>query len=273
MEFFPPKDDAAGEHMLRAAQALQGYEPDFVSITYGAGGGTRATTLKYARMLKEQCGFEVMPHLTCVGHKEAELMDILQDFESAGFRNVMALRGDPPKGETSFQAVAGGFSHADELVRLIRRNLPNFGIGVAGYPEKHPESPDAGDDVQRLAHKVSCGADFVTTQLFFDNEFYFDFVKRCRQADIEVPILPGLLPVLSLAQIRRFSSMCGAALPPELEKRLEEAGEEGAQEVGANWAYEQIKGLLDGGAPGFHLYALNKSKATTSILERLRDRG
>ena len=273
VEFFPPKDDAAGEHMLRAAQALQGYEPDFVSITYGAGGGTRATTLKYARMLKEQCGFEVMPHLTCVGHKEAELMDILRDFESAGFRNVMALRGDPPKGETSFQAVAGGFSHADELVRLIRRNLPNFGIGVAGYPEKHPESPDAGDDVQRLAHKVSCGADFVTTQLFFDNEFYFDFVNRCRRAGIEVPILPGLLPVLSLAQIRRFSSMCGAALPPELEKRLEEAGEEGAQEVGANWAYEQIKGLLDGGAPGFHLYALNKSKATTSILERLRDRG
>jgi methylenetetrahydrofolate reductase (NADPH) len=273
VEFFPPRDDTAGERMLRAAQALQSYEPDFVSITYGAGGGTRATTLKYARMLKEQCGFEVMPHLTCVGHKEAELMDILRDFESAGFRNVMALRGDPPKGETSFQAMAGGFSHADELVRLIRRNLPNFGIGVAGYPEKHPESPEAGDDVQRLAHKVSCGADFVTTQLFFDNEFYFDFVRRCRQAGIEVPILPGLLPVLSLAQIRRFSSMCGAALPAELEKRLEEAGEDGAQEVGADWAYEQIKGLLDGGAPGFHLYALNKSKATTSILERLRDRG
>jgi methylenetetrahydrofolate reductase (NADPH) len=214
-----------------------------------------------------------MPHLTCVGHKEAELMDIMRDFESAGFRNVMALRGDPPKGETSFQAVAGGFSHADELVRLIRRNLPSFGIGVAGYPEKHPESPDAGDDVQRLVHKVSCGADFVTTQLFFDNKFYFDFVRRCRQAGIEVPILPGLLPVLSLAQIRRFSSMCGAALPAELEKRLEEACEDGIQEVGADWAYEQIKGLLDGGAPGFHLYALNKSKATTSILERLRDRG
>ena len=270
MEFFPPKDDAAGDRMLRAAQALQGYDPDFVSITYGAGGGTRATTLKYARMLKEQCGFEVMPHLTCVGHKETELMDILQDFESAGFRNVMALRGDPPKGETRFQAEEGGFSHADELVRLIRRNFSDFGIGVAGYPEKHPESPDAGDDVQRLAHKVSCGADFVTTQLFFDNEFYFDFVKRCRQAGIHVPILPGLLPVLSLAQIRRFSSMCGAALPPELEKRLVDAGEDGAGEVGANWAYEQIKGLLDGGAPGFHLYALNKSKATASILERLR---
>ena len=273
VEFFPPKDDAAGDRMLRAAQALQGYDPDFVSITYGAGGGTRATTLKYARMLKEQCGFEVMPHLTCVGHKEAELMDILQDFESAGFRNVMVLRGDPPKGETRFQAEEGGFSHADELVRLIRRNFSDFGIGVAGYPEKHPESPDAGEDVQRLAHKVSCGADFVTTQLFFDNDFYFDFVKRCRQAGIHVPILPGLLPVLSLAQIRRFSSMCGAALPPELEKGLEDAGEDGAREVGADWAYEQIIGLLDGGAPGFHLYALNKSKATTSILERLRDRG
>jgi len=273
VEFFPPKDDATGERMLQVAQALQSYEPDFVSITYGAGGGTRATTLKYARMLKEKCGFEVMPHLTCVGHKEAELQDILQEFASAGFRNVMALRGDPPKGENRFKAVAGGFSHADELVRLIRQKFPNFGVGVAGYPETHPESSDVENDIRRLAHKVSCGADFVTTQLFFDNDFYFDFVRRCRQVGIEVPILPGLLPVLSLAQIRRFSSMCGAALPSQLEKRLEEAGEDGAEEVGADWAYEQIKGLLEGGAPGFHLYALNKSKATTSILERLRDKG
>ena len=216
VEFFPPKDDAAGERMLRTAERLKPHDPDFVSITYGAGGGTRATTLKYARLLKEEYDFEVMPHLTCVGHTRAELLQILGDFEVAGFRNVMALRGDPPKGETQFQASEGGFSHADELVSLIRENFPQFGIGVAGYPEKHPEAPGFEDDVRRLAHKVSCGADFVTTQLFFDNELYFAFVERCREAGIEVPILPGLLPVLSLAQIRRFSAMCGASLPNAL---------------------------------------------------------
>ncbi len=269
VEFFPPRDDAAGERMLQTAERLKPHDPNFVSITYGAGGGTRATTLKYARLLKEEYDFEVMPHLTCVGHTRAELLQILGDFEVAGFRNVMALRGDPPKGEAQFQASDGGFSHADELVSLIRKNFPQFGIGVAGYPEKHPEAPDFEDDVRRLAHKVSCGADFVTTQLFFDNELYFAFVERCREADIEVPILPGLLPVLSLAQIRRFSAMCGASLPSELEARLEETGEDGTKEVGADWAYEQVKGLLEGGAPGFHLYALNKSGAATSILERL----
>lgn len=258
--------------MLRTAERLKPHDPDFVSITYGAGGGTRATTLKYALLLREKYGFEVMPHLTCVGHTKEELLQILNEFDTAGFSNVMALRGDPPKGEDKFMATKGGFSHADQLVKLIRENFPDFGIGVAGYPEKHPEAPDFEDDVRRLAHKVACGADFVTTQLFFDNEAYFSFVERCRGAGIDAPILPGLLPVLSLAQIRRFCSMCGAGLPKELESRLERAGEEGTKQVGADWAYEQVEELLEGGSPGFHLYALNKSEATTNILERLRNR-
>ena len=271
VEFFPPKDEKAAERMLRAAEHLRPLSPDFVSITYGAGGGTRVTTLKYAKALKRDFGFEVMPHLTCTGHVKEELLDILGEFDEAGFRNVMALRGDPPKGESEFRPVEGGLSHADGLVSLIRDNFPAFGIGVAGYPEKHPESPDLGEDVRHLAHKVSCGADFVTTQLFFDNSRYFSFVERCRAAGIMVPILPGLLPVLSSAQIRRFCSMCGSTLPPELEQRLEDAGEEGAPGVGADWAFEQVDELLKGGAPGFHLYVLNKSKTAIAILERLRN--
>ena len=270
VEFFPPKDEKAGERMLRTAETLEFLEPNFVSITYGAGGGTRATTLKYARMLKEKHGFEVMPHLTCVGHSKEELLEILREFEQAGFSNLMALRGDPPKGETRFKASEGGLSHADELVTLVRENFPDFGIGVAGYPEKHPESPSHEDDVKRLAHKVSCGADFVTTQLFFDNELYFSFVARCREAGIEVPILPGLLPVLSLSQVSRFCKMCGASFPKNLEDRLGASSDQEMAGIGADWAYEQVKGLLAGGAPGFHLYALNKSEATTSILKRLR---
>ncbi len=269
VEFFPPKNDEAGERMLLAAEKLRPHQPAFASITYGAGGGTRATTLKYAKLLKDRCGFEVMPHLTCVGHTKDELLEILAEFDQAGLHDVMALRGDPPKGETEFRPVPGGFSHADELVSLIRAHHPHFGIGVAGYPEKHPEAPDVSDDVRRLAHKVSCGADFVTTQLFFDNTAYFRFVERCREAGVTVPILPGLLPILSLAQARRFCDMCGARIPPELENLLVQAAEEDAPRIGADWAYRQVDELLRGGAPGFHLYVLNKSKAATRILEGL----
>ena len=275
VEFFPPKDEAAADRMLRAAEDLRPYDPDFVSITYGAGGGTRETTMRYARALKEDLGFEVMPHLTCAGHTKEELLEILGEFRDAGFRAVMALRGDPPKGEDSFSAVEGGFSHADELVSLARAYFPEFSIGVAGYPEKHPEAPDFGSDVSHLANKVSCGADFVTTQLFFDNAKYFSFVNSCRAGGIDAPVLPGLLPVGSLSQIKRFCAMCGATLPDELTRRLEAAGDdpEAVGQVGADWAYGQLAELLDRGAPGFHVYCLNKSKVVIEALERLRADG
>ena len=167
VEFFPPKDDAGGERMLQTAAKFEPHKPDFVSITYGAGGGTRATTLRYAKLLQKEYGFEVMPHLTCVGHTQSELLEILEEFAEAGFRNVMALRGDPPKGETSFKAVPGGLSYGSDLVSLIRENFPDFGIGVGGYPEKHPEAESAKIDLQNLKAKVDAGADFITTQLFF----------------------------------------------------------------------------------------------------------
>ena len=273
VEFFPPKDDAGGERMLKTASQIQPHNPDFVSITYGAGGGTRETTMRYARLLKEEHGFEVMPHLTCVGHTREELLEILEEFAEAGFRNVMALRGDPPKGETTFKPVPGGLSYGSDLVSLIRENFPDFGIGVGGYPEKHPEASDAKKDLEHLKIKVDAGADFITTQLFFDNAVYFDFVDRCRTSGISLPVLPGLLPVLSIGQVRRFCAMCEATLPVELEHGLDRAEESMQPKVGADWALSQTKSLLDGGAPGYHLYALNKSASTLRILEGLQATG
>jgi methylenetetrahydrofolate reductase (NADPH) len=269
VEFFPPKDEAGGERMLHTASQFGEHQPDFVSITYGAGGGTRATTLRYAKLLQEEHGFEVMPHLTCVGHTRDELLEILEEFAEAGFRNVMALRGDPPKGETTFKAVPGGLSYGSDLVSLIRENFPDFGIGVGGYPEKHPEAESAEIDLQNLKTKVDAGADFITTQLFFDNAVYHNFVECCRNTGIEIPVLPGLLPVLSIGQVKRFCAMCEAGLPAELENKLESTADENQPAVGADWALGQIKDLLENGAPGYHLYALNKSQSTLQILEGL----
>ena len=269
VEFFPPKDDAGGAKMLKTAERFQPYGPDFVSITYGAGGGTRVTTMRYAKLLQDEHGFEVMPHLTCVGHTRDELLSILEDFASAGFCNIMALRGDPPKGETQFRPIEGGFSYASDLVSLIRENFPHFGIGVGGYPEKHPEASDQLTDLKNLKTKVEAGADFITTQLFFDNQAFFKFVSDCKNAGISIPILPGLLPALSLGQVKRFCCMCDAHLPPELEHDLQLSEESDQPEIGANWALAQIRELLNGGCPGFHLYALNKSKSTLKILEGL----
>ena len=186
VEFFPPRDEAGGERILATAKSLAPHQPDFVSITYGAGGGTRATTMRYARILREEHGFEVMPHLTCVGHTRDELLEILDDFAEAGFCNVMALRGDPPKGETEFKTVPGGLRYGSDLVALVRERFPHFGIGVGGYPEKHPEAPDMATDLSHLKTKVDAGADFITTQLFFDNRDYLDFVAACR-AMFKVP--------------------------------------------------------------------------------------
>ena len=269
VEFFPPKDDAGGRRMLETAEAIRPYKPNFVSITYGAGGGTRETTMRYARILQDEYHFEVMPHLTCVGHTVDELLEILEDFAKAGFRNVMALRGDPPQGEEVFKATEGGLSFGSDLVELIRNNFPDFGIGVGGYPEKHPEAEDKAIDLTNLKTKVDAGADFITTQLFFDNQVYFDFVKSCKDFGINIPVLPGLLPVLSLGQVRRFCKMCEASLPTSLEHKLTQAEDENQPTVGAEWAASQINELLQEGAPGYHIYALNKPQSTLQILESL----
>jgi methylenetetrahydrofolate reductase (NADPH) len=266
-EFFPPKDDAGVEALRQTAAALKSASPDFVSVTYGAGGSTRQRTAQVSALLKADFGYTVVPHLTCVGHSRAELNEIADRIHGDGFRNIMALRGDPPKGSAIFAAAADGLRHANELVSLLKARHPDFCLGAAGYPERHPEAPTEEEDLANLKRKVDAGAAFITTQLFFDNEVYYRFVERCRKAGISVPIVPGLMPVLSLKQIRRFTSMCGASLPAILVRRLEAAGEapEILESVGIDWALTQIRDLVVRGAPGYHLYILNRAKSALAL--------
>jgi methylenetetrahydrofolate reductase (NADPH) len=267
LEFFPPKDEAGVEALRATAQALRGMRPDFVSVTYGAGGTTRDRTAQVSAMLRAEFGFTVMPHLTCVGHSKTELAALADRIHEGGFRNIMTLRGDPPKGAAEFQAATDGLRHASELATLLKSRHPDFCLGVAGYPEKHPEAPSLEADLNHLRRKVDAGAAFVTTQLFFDNAVYYRFVEKCRSAGITVPIVPGIMPVLSLKQIQRFTQMCGATLPAQLIKRLEAAADnaEVMETIGIDWALNQIRGLIANGAAGYHLYILNRAKGALSL--------
>jgi len=275
IEFFPPKSEDAAEQLLRTAERLRRFRPDFVSITYGAGGSTRERTLSYARRLNEEFDYEVMPHLTCVGHSREELRGIIECIRTAGLRQIMALRGDPPRGETNFTPHPDGLRYANELVELIRSDYPDCAIGVAGYPEKHPEAASPEVDLGNLKRKVDAGADFITTQLFLDNAHYFKFVHDCQRAGIVVPILPGLMCVTSPQQARRFCEMCGTRIPAELDEALNAAGDDKdrIESVGVDWAFEQAKELLERGAPGIHLYILNRAGPASRLVERLRSAG
>ncbi len=267
LEFFPPKDDAGVEALRATAATLKRMAPDFVSVTYGAGGTTRDRTAQVSALLKQEFAFTVMPHLTCVGHSGAELSDVADRIYAGGFRNIMTLRGDPPKGATEFKVATDGLRNAHELVTLLKSRHADFCLGVAGYPEKHPEAPSLDVDLTHLKRKVDAGADFITTQLFFDNTVYYRFVERCRAAGITVPIVPGIMPVLTLKQIQRFTSMCGATLPKQLITRLEVAAENAdvTETIGIDWALTQIRGLLANGAPGYHLYILNRAKGALAL--------
>lgn len=267
LEFFPPKDDTGVESLRSTAAALKRMNPDFVSVTYGAGGTTRDRTAQVSTLLKNDFQYTVMPHLTCVGHSRAELGEIADRIHAGGFRNIMTLRGDPPKGASEFTVAADGLRNASELVTLLKSRHSDFCLGVAGYPEKHPEAPSLDVDLTNLKRKVDAGADFITTQLFFDNTLYYRFVERCRAAGITIPIVPGIMPVLSLKQIQRFTSMCGATLPPQLITRLEVAAENAdvLETIGIDWALTQIRGLIANGAPGYHLYILNRAKGALAL--------
>lgn len=275
VEFFPPKSDDTAQQLLLTAEQMQAYNPDFVSITYGAGGSTRSRTLNYARKLHEDYGYAVMPHLTCVGHSREELKQTIAEFKSAGLKQIMALRGDPPKGETNFTPHPDGLRYANELVQLIREVYPECDLGVAGYPEKHPEAPSLEIDLLNLKRKVDAGATFVTTQLFFDNNAYFEFVDNCRGAGITVPILPGLMSVTSYKQALRFCEMCGTSIPTALNEQLIAAGDDKAavEAIGIEWSYQQAHELLKRGAPGIHLYILNRSGPAIALMKKLQSVG
>jgi len=271
LEFFPPKTEEDTRRLFLAASRLKEFGPDFVSVTYGAGGSTRKLTQGITARLQNELSWLMMPHLTCVGSTKEELKDIIQSFYDEGFRNIMTLRGDPPKGEDKFVATKDGFRYASDLVAFIKTNFPDICMGVAGYPEKHPEAPSLDEDLKHLKFKIDQGADFITTQLFYDNQRYFEFVKKLKDLGIEKPVLPGILPVLNVDQVKRFS----ITLPEPLYQRLKKTGEdkETQREIGVDWAVEQISELLDNGAPGFHLYVMNMSKSALSILEGLKARG
>ncbi len=271
LEFFPPKTEEDTRRLFLAASRLKEFGPDFVSVTYGAGGSTRKLTQGITARLQNELGWLMMPHLTCVGSTKDELKDIVQSFYDEGFRNIMTLRGDPPKGEDKFVPTKDGFRHASDLVAFIKKYFPDICLGVAGYPEKHPEAHSLDEDLKHLKFKVDQGGDFITTQLFYDNQRYFDFVKKLKDLEIEKPVLPGILPVLNVTQVKRF----GITLPEPLYQRLKETGEDklAQREIGVAWAVEQIAELLDNGAPGFHLYIMNMSKSALGILEGLKAYG
>ena len=267
LEFFPPKDDAGVEALRAAATALHKIEWDFVSVTYGAGGSTRDRTAQVSALLKNDLGFTVMPHLTCVGHSRAELHSLADRIHAGGFRNIMTLRGDPPKGDTTFTPAPDGLRYASELVSLLKSRHADFCLGVAGYPEKHPEAASLESDLDNLKRKLDAGGAFVTTQLFFDNDVFYRYVDLCRARGITAPIVPGIMPVLSVKQIQRITAMCGATLPPRLTRRLEVAAEnpDVVETIGIDWALTQIRDLLDRGAPGYHLYILNRAKSALAM--------
>ena len=272
VEFFPPKTPEAGDKMLDVARSLRPLGIDFASLTYGAGGTSRDTTLTYGAELVK-LGFPLIGHLTCIGHSRTELTELIAGYDAAGFSGILALRGDPPKGQVGFVAHPEGFAHAEGLVRHIGAVRPGrFAVGVAGFPERHPDAPDDLSDIRFLAGKVSAGADFVTTQLFLDNEDYFRFVARARAAGVTVPILPGVLPVLSLKQARNFCGFCKARIPDALVRELEACGadEEAQRKVGVAWAVRQVRGLLARGAPGYHVYILNRAESALELIAALR---
>ncbi|MCB9886504.1 MAG: methylenetetrahydrofolate reductase [NAD(P)H] [Planctomycetes bacterium] len=266
-EFFPPKTEEGVETLYRTVEELRPCRPSFVSVTYGAGGSTRDRTLELVARIQRDLGIVTMAHLTCVGSTKEEIAEVLRRLHDSGIRNILALRGDPPKGESVFQAVAGGFRYATELVDFIKASGLPFCVGAACYPEGHVETRNLEQDLGHLVTKVNAGADFLVSQLFFDNQDYSAFVRRARSAGVEIPIVPGLMPVTNVSQVERFTGMCGARIPQELHRRLRivQADPAAVVATGVQWCVDQGRALLAAGAPGLHFYTLNRSSATLAV--------
>jgi methylenetetrahydrofolate reductase (NADPH) len=270
-EVFPPKTPQGFESLYRTVGELAAYKPGFISVTYGAGGSTQSQTLEIIEQIRRRFSLATTAHFTLVGATVEALVAFLEQAEKVGAENIMALRGDPPQGETTFKPVPGGLRYANELVALIRDRFPSFGIGVGGYPETHQEATSAEDDLLHLKRKVDAGADAVFTQLFYDNEDFLRFRDRASRAGIEQPIVPGLLPILSLAQVKRITSLCGSKLPATLLAKLEACGDDAAAQgqVGVEHCTRQCEALLHEGVPGIHFYVLNRSDSVRQIMADL----
>ena len=274
-ELFPPKTSTGEAALFRHVKQLAEFSPAYITCTYGAGGSTQDKTLDIISRVASEFHLPVATHLTCVGRNADEIRDYLRRAEAQGVDNVVALRGDPPKGDETFQAVEGGFSYANELVAMIGSDFPQMGIAVAGYPEKHQEAVSLETDLENLKRKVDAGAHAIITQLFYDNAIFLRFRDQCVAAGIGVPIIPGLLPVTNLSQVQRITSLCGSHLPADFQARLEAASKDSRDDtdaqfqVGIDYAAEQSQGLIDAGVPGLHYYVLNKSEATSRVLRKI----
>lgn len=273
LEFFPPKARQDWPAFFQTVERLARLDPLFASVTYGAGGSTNADSLEIVTRIQQEYGLETMAHLTCIGSSTGEIDRFLGDLAAAGVDNVLALRGDLPLDGSVDVSSPSPLQYASDQVTLIRSSFPAMGIGVAGYPEVHPEAESLHADLAFLKLKLDIGADFAITQLFFDNSFYFNFVKRAREAGITKPIIPGILPVVSLKVIKRIVSLCGASIPDEFLTDLEQADQEGGaaavQKVGVAHARRQIQELLEAGVPGVHIYTLNRAEVVVELVEGL----
>jgi methylenetetrahydrofolate reductase (NADPH) len=268
-EFFPPKNPES-EHVLdETVNILSRFDPDFVSITYGAGGSTRDQTLRWTLDIRDHYGLNVMMHLTCIASTRREIADVVNLLETEGIENVLALRGDPPADRPSGEA-GEDFRFAFELVEYLQGSN-GFSIGVAGYPEGHLEAASLDEDIVFLKRKVEAGAQFIITQIFFDNRFFFDFEKRVRAAGIQTPIIPGIMPIVNLGQVQRFTRMCGATVPADIVQKMESKGAADTLRIGVEYAVVQCAELLDAGVAGLHFYTLNRNQSTELILDQIGD--
>ncbi|HEY1451327.1 MAG TPA: methylenetetrahydrofolate reductase [NAD(P)H] [Solirubrobacteraceae bacterium] len=270
-EFFPPKTEAGEQNLYAALRDLRALDPSFVSVTYGAGGSSREKTIEIVKRIKDEFGLEAMAHFTCVGATVEQLRETLSEMQEAGIENVLALRGDPPEGQEGWTKTEGGFEYSRELVELVGGDYP-FAIGAACFPETHIHAESAESDLRYLAEKVQAGVDFLITQMFFDNDFYFDFVKRARAAGVTVPIIPGVMPITKAGQVERMAQMCGSEIPEGLRAELNARKEdsEAVLDFGVAYATLQCSELLAAGAPGVHFYTLNRSPATRAIVGALK---
>jgi methylenetetrahydrofolate reductase (NADPH) len=270
-EFFPPKTEDGERNLETALEELRTLEPSFVSVTYGAGGSTREKTIEIVKRIREQYGLEAMAHFTCVGATVPQLRMTLDEMHGAGIDNVLALRGDPPAGEEQWIATEGGLEYSRELVELIAGDYP-FAIGAACFPETHIHAENPEADLEHLVEKVGAGVNFLITQLFFDNSVYFEFLERARAAGIQVPIIPGIMPITQVGQVERMAKMCGSSIPEALTRELHARGDhpEAVLDFGVAYATLQCAELLAAGAPGIHFYTLNRSPATRAILSALK---
>ena len=274
-EFFPPKTPEGEESLFKTIKELEFIKPTFVSVTYGAGGTTRERTIRVVKRIHTQTDLTVMAHQTCIGHTKKEIIDILNQYKDIGVQNVLALRGDIPQGqEESFVFPPDGCRYANELVSLIRENFGDwFSIGVAAYPEGHPESPDIDTDIHFFKKKVDAGAEFAITQMFFDNSYFYRFMDKLQKVGVDIPVIPGIMPITNFKQIKKFADMCGATIPSDLIKRLQPVADrpEEVEKIGIEFAVKQCEDLLKNGAKGLHFYTLNKSKATVQIYKAVKD--